>query len=100
MVISGLVGKKIRRGDSSRPAAEYYASFSTDGGVTWAANTRLSGGFSNAADAANGVDYGDYMGASIKTNFFLVPLDKDHLYFLLTADSGHVGGWPAWATGC
>src|SRR4051812_5170411 len=42
--------------------AEYYASSSTDGGATWAANTRLSGGFSNAAAAANGVDYGDYIG--------------------------------------
>src|SRR5205814_6971116 len=31
-------------------------------GVTWAANTRLSGGFSNAAAAGNGVDYGDYVG--------------------------------------
>lgn len=44
--------------------AEYYASYSTNGGVTWAANTRLSGGFSNAAAAANGVDYGDYVGTS------------------------------------
>ncbi|MGI8588684.1 MAG: S-layer homology domain-containing protein [Chloroflexia bacterium] len=44
--------------------SEYYASSSTDGGVTWAANTRLSGGFSNAADAGNGVDYGDYVGQS------------------------------------
>ena len=42
--------------------AEYYGTFSTNGGVTWAANTRLSGGFSNAAAAANGVDYGDYVG--------------------------------------
>ena len=42
--------------------AEYYGTFSTDGGVTWAPNTRLSGGFSNAAAAANGVDYGDYVG--------------------------------------
>ena len=44
--------------------AEYYASSSTDGGVTWAPNTRLSGGFSNAAAAGNGVDYGDYVGAT------------------------------------
>ncbi len=44
--------------------SEYYASFSTNGGVNWAANTMLSGGFSNAADAGNGVDYGDYVGSS------------------------------------
>ena len=42
--------------------AEYFGTFSTNGGVTWAPNTRLSGGFSNAAAAANGVDYGDYVG--------------------------------------
>ena len=42
--------------------AEYYGTFSTDGGATWAPNTRLSGGFSNAAAAANGIDYGDYVG--------------------------------------
>ena len=42
--------------------AEYYASYSTDGGATWAANTLMSGGFSNAADAAAPVDYGDYLG--------------------------------------
>src|SRR3982751_2454438 len=44
--------------------AEYYGTFSTDGGVTWAPNTRLSGGFSNATDSANGIDYGDYVGLS------------------------------------
>ncbi len=44
--------------------AEYYGTFSTDGGATWAANTRLSGGFSNAAAAGNGIDYGDYVGLS------------------------------------
>ena len=43
--------------------AEYYASYSTDGGATWAANTRLSGGFSNAAAAGASTDYGDYEGA-------------------------------------
>jgi len=44
--------------------AEYYGTFSTDGGATWAPNRRLSGGFSNAADAANGIDFGDYVGSS------------------------------------
>jgi len=42
--------------------AEYYASFTTDGGATWAPNVLVSGGFSNAADAGSGVDYGDYIG--------------------------------------
>ena len=44
--------------------AEYYGTFSTDGGATWAPNRRLSGGFSNAAEAANGIDFGDYVGLS------------------------------------
>jgi hypothetical protein len=42
--------------------AEYFGTFSTDGGATWAPNRRLSGGFSNADAANNGVDYGDYVG--------------------------------------
>ena len=42
--------------------AEFFGSYSTDGGATWAPNVRLSGGFSNAADAGAPVDYGDYMG--------------------------------------
>ena len=42
--------------------AEYFGTFTTDGGATWAPNRRLSGGFSNAAAANNGVDYGDYVG--------------------------------------
>src|SRR5881409_987807 len=44
--------------------AEYYGTFSTDGGVTWAPNVRLSGGFSNATASGNGIDYGDYVGQS------------------------------------
>jgi hypothetical protein len=44
--------------------AEYYGTFSTDGGATWAPNRRLSGGFSNATDSANGIDFGDYVGLS------------------------------------
>jgi hypothetical protein len=42
--------------------AEYFGTFTTDGGATWAPNRRLSGGFSNAAAAANGIDFGDYVG--------------------------------------
>src|SRR5205823_6237902 len=47
--------------------AEYYGSFSTDGGVTWAPNQRLSGGFSNATASGNGIDFGDYVGLSALT---------------------------------
>lgn len=42
--------------------AMIYGSFSTNGGATFAANTRISKGVSNAADANNGIDYGDYEG--------------------------------------
>jgi hypothetical protein len=42
--------------------AEYFGTFTTDGGATWAPNRRLSGGFSNADAAANGIDFGDYVG--------------------------------------
>lgn len=42
--------------------AQYFATYSTNGGATWAANLQLSCGFSNAADAGNGIDYGDYVG--------------------------------------
>jgi Dockerin type I domain len=42
--------------------AEYYGTYSTDGGATWATNVRLSGGFSNATASGNGIDFGDYVG--------------------------------------
>src|SRR5438552_4334146 len=42
--------------------AEYYGTFSTDGGLTWAPNTRLTGGFSNATASRNGGSDGDYVG--------------------------------------
>ena len=44
--------------------AEYYGTFTTDGGATWAPNRRLSGGFSNATASGNGIDFGDYVGLS------------------------------------
>jgi hypothetical protein len=57
--------------------AEYYGTFSTDGGVTWAPNMRLSGGFSNATDSNNGIDYGDYVGLSaLMGKFYTVWADN------------------------
>src|SRR2546430_3425093 len=41
--------------------AEYFGTFTTDGGATWAPNRRLSGGVSNAAGAAHRIDFGDYV---------------------------------------
>lgn len=42
--------------------AQYFVTFSTNGGATWAANVQLSCGFSNDNAAGNGIDYGDYVG--------------------------------------
>lgn len=40
--------------------AQIWGTVSLDGGTTFAANVQISAGTSNSADAANGVDYGDY----------------------------------------
>jgi hypothetical protein len=40
--------------------AQIWGTISLDGGLTFAANARLSAGTSNSAVAANGIDYGDY----------------------------------------
>jgi hypothetical protein len=40
----------------------FYASFSIDGGTSWQPNIRVSAGTTNAADAGNPIDLGDYTG--------------------------------------
>ena len=53
------------RGDTNgRPNDDImiYSAVSTDGGVTFSPNQRLSAGASNDNDAGSGVDYGDYSG--------------------------------------
>jgi hypothetical protein len=47
-----------------------YGSFSKDGGLTFAPNTRISRGVSNSADSHNGIDYGDYEGMAFYGGFF------------------------------
>ena len=42
--------------------AMYSATYSTDGGATWAPNVQLACGVSNDDAAGNGIDYGDYVG--------------------------------------
>jgi hypothetical protein len=42
--------------------AEYWATYTTNGGASFAPNVRLSGGWSNAAAAGASTDYGDYEG--------------------------------------
>lgn len=44
--------------------AEYWATYTTNGGASFAPNVRLSGGWSNAAAAGASTDYGDYEGQS------------------------------------
>jgi len=42
--------------------AQYWVTVSKDAGASWAPNVQVSTGTSNAADAHNGIDYGDYTG--------------------------------------
>ena len=42
--------------------AMYYVTFSTDGGATFAPAVAASAGVSNAKEAQNGIDFGDYSG--------------------------------------
>ena len=44
--------------------AQYWVTVSKDAGANWAPNVQVSAGTSNAADAHNGIDYGDYTGLS------------------------------------
>jgi hypothetical protein len=44
--------------------AQFWAAFSTNGGVSFGPNMQLSAGTSNSHDSGNGIDYGDYTGLS------------------------------------
>jgi hypothetical protein len=44
--------------------AQFWGAFSTDGGVSFGPNIRISAGTSNSHDSGNGIDYGDYSGLS------------------------------------
>ena len=44
--------------------AQFWGSFSTNGGASFTPNVRISAGTSNSHDSANGIDYGDYSGLS------------------------------------
>jgi hypothetical protein len=44
--------------------AQYWGTFSTDGGQTFQPNFQISRGTSNSHDSHNGIDYGDYSGLS------------------------------------
>jgi hypothetical protein len=62
--------------------AMVYGTSSKDGGVTFAANTRISRGVSNSADAQNGIDYGDYEGMAFYGG----------VYFYVWADNSNSTG--------
>ncbi len=44
--------------------AQYWGTFSTDGGQTFQPNFQISAGTSNSHDSGNAIDYGDYSGLS------------------------------------
>lgn len=44
--------------------AQFWGTFSTDGGISFTPNIQISAGTSNSHDSGNGIDYGDYTGLS------------------------------------
>jgi len=59
------------RNDSTGKKTDQYISFSTDGGVTWSANQRVTTAQSDESGAGDPNDYGDYEGNDASaTNFF------------------------------
>ena len=64
---------------------QIWATFSADGGATFAPNFAVSAGTSNAADTSTTFDYGDYTHAAFQSGTF-VPVWSD--------DSNSVGGNP------
>jgi len=50
--------------------AQYWGTMSLDGGETWLQNYRVSDGTSNAQDAFDGVDYGDYSALTANAGVF------------------------------
>ena len=50
--------------------AQIWATYSTNGGVTFAPNFRVSAGTFNAPDAQSGFDYGDYTHAAFQSHLF------------------------------
>jgi len=59
------------RNDPTGKKTDQYISFSTDGGVTWSANQRVTTAQSDESGAGDPNDYGDYEGNDTSsTNFF------------------------------
>jgi hypothetical protein len=57
--------------------AQFWGTWSTDGGQTFAKNIQISKGTSNAADAHSGVDYGDFTHVAFAGGLFF-PLWSDN----------------------
>jgi hypothetical protein len=57
--------------------AQFWGTWSTDGGQSFAKNIQISKGTSNAADAHSGVDYGDFTHVAFAGGRF-VPLWSDN----------------------
>ena len=57
------------RNSADNKSAEFWGATSTDG-TAFSANFKISAGISNATNAANGIDYGDYTGLSYQQGVF------------------------------
>jgi hypothetical protein len=51
--------------------AQYWGTMSTNGGTSFLPNLQISAGTSNAADAKDGIDYGDYTGLAFQSGVFM-----------------------------
>lgn len=71
---NGTVGVSFYDTRDDQPANQkthQYSAFSTDGGATWSANTRVTTGQSDESGAGDPNDYGDYQGLdAAPTSFF------------------------------
>ncbi len=57
------------RNSSDNKSSQFFGATSTDG-ISFSANFQISAGTSNAANAASGVDYGDYTGLDYRQGVF------------------------------
>lgn len=77
--------------------ATVFMTLSSDGGQTWDPDFRISAGVSNAKDAHNGIDYGDYIGLSFSGGL-VVPAWADNSNSTGDNPDGSLGAFDIYST--